>query len=343
VALHAVSLPFRKADSRRLGGPVVLLYHRIASGENDPFRVSVSPKRFAEQLQVIREMANPLPLETLVSAVEEGRPPGRGVAVTFDDGYADNLYEAKPLLEQAGIPATVFAVTGSFGDEFWWDTLARLLLEPASLPSELMIRIGEDDHHWSLTRLAERAARSRWLRRPRRQKSQSEAAALLLRELHSLLRRAEPQVRSQVLDRIARWSGGAARNGILSARSCRPEELARLADGGLVTLGAHTITHPSLRDLPSARQLREITDSKGAIEEIAGRPIHSFSYPFGQRSDFDESTAGLVQEAGFTSACAAWPGSFRRSRDRYRIPRLWIEDWDGERFASYLSGWIGRR
>ena len=53
--------------------------------------------------------------------------------VTFDDGYADNLWNAKPLLERYDVPAAVFVTTGYAGQdrEFWWDELETLLLERA--------------------------------------------------------------------------------------------------------------------------------------------------------------------------------------------------------------------
>ncbi len=74
------------------------------------------------------------------------------VAITFDDGYADNLYDALPLLEKHGLPATVFVCTGPVtqGAEFWWDTLERLLLWPTDLPLSLDIDIQGQACHWDL-------------------------------------------------------------------------------------------------------------------------------------------------------------------------------------------------
>ena len=69
-------------------------------------------------------------------AVSGGDVPSAGVVVTFDDGYADNFHNAKPLLERYEIPATVFVTTGYLQDqrEFWWDELERILLQPGTLP-----------------------------------------------------------------------------------------------------------------------------------------------------------------------------------------------------------------
>jgi peptidoglycan/xylan/chitin deacetylase (PgdA/CDA1 family) len=64
----------------------------------------------------------------LVDEVQAKRTPLWGaVAITFDDGYADLLANAKPLLERADVPATAFVVAGGLGRPFWWDELAALL------------------------------------------------------------------------------------------------------------------------------------------------------------------------------------------------------------------------
>ncbi len=117
----------RRLRSRWIDGGLILLYHRIARGGPDPFRLSVSPANFAEHLQALREVARPIALRTLVDDLKRGALRGGSVAVTFDDGYSDNLHTALPLLEAAGVPATVFALASGRGEEFWWDRLARLL------------------------------------------------------------------------------------------------------------------------------------------------------------------------------------------------------------------------
>jgi peptidoglycan/xylan/chitin deacetylase (PgdA/CDA1 family) len=90
--------------------------------------MAVTAANFAEQMEVLRTAFHPRSLLDLVDDVEAGDVRPRTVSVTFDDGYRDNLYEAKPLLELHGVPATVFIITGyvQSSRDFWWDVLERL-------------------------------------------------------------------------------------------------------------------------------------------------------------------------------------------------------------------------
>src|ERR1700733_9441343 len=117
----------------RRGGPAILMYHRIATPEVDPWRLSVSPERFEEQVQALCMRRTILSMNAFVSRLQSGVLPHDAVALTFDDGYLDNLLQAKPILETAGVPATVFLTTGRVGsdEEFWWDELARMVLTRA--------------------------------------------------------------------------------------------------------------------------------------------------------------------------------------------------------------------
>ena len=84
--------------------------------------------------------------------------PKRGVVLTFDDGYADNLWNAKPLLEKYELPATVFITSGSLDSptEFWWDDLERILLQPRKLPKCLQLNVQGRSYEWPITSSDER-------------------------------------------------------------------------------------------------------------------------------------------------------------------------------------------
>jgi len=130
----------------RRGSPgVVLMYHRVASDLVDPWRLCVSPANFAAQLEVLAARYRVMTLRELVATRgSDGERPG--VAITFDDGYADNLHAAAPLLVGQGLPATFFLTSGTLGSdrEFWWDELDQLLLRPVALPARLVLQQGDE-------------------------------------------------------------------------------------------------------------------------------------------------------------------------------------------------------
>src|SRR4030095_3396908 len=85
--------------SRFTKGVLILGYHRITQTSQDPYSICVSPENFAQQLETLRKYAMPISLRDGVQALKCGELPSRAVALTFDDGYKDHLYEVKPLLE----------------------------------------------------------------------------------------------------------------------------------------------------------------------------------------------------------------------------------------------------
>ena len=131
------------------------MYHRIAVPNVDPRGLSVSPERFAEQVQPLRARRTVLSMDAFVARLRSGDLPHNAVALTFDDGYLDNLRQAKPTLETTSVPATVFLATGRIGtgEEFWWDELARMVpsrVEPLSAtlmvePGDLQIELPRTD------------------------------------------------------------------------------------------------------------------------------------------------------------------------------------------------------
>src|SRR5271154_70076 len=122
---------------------MILVYHRVAEANVDPWALGVSPAHFAEHLQVLKTIANPISLHDLIKAKSDRELPPRPVCITFDDGYADNLYAAKPALESYRVPGTVFITPGYIGvpENLWWDELAKLILDPTSRQSELSLSL----------------------------------------------------------------------------------------------------------------------------------------------------------------------------------------------------------
>jgi peptidoglycan/xylan/chitin deacetylase (PgdA/CDA1 family) len=120
------TLPVKTVLHRRPAPPWLLMYHSVteyADRAEDPYRVTVSPGRLDRQLGWLRRRGL-----TGVSVGEllRARAAGRGAALvglTFDDGYADFLEHAVPLLRRHSCTATVFVLPGRIGGDNAWDPL----------------------------------------------------------------------------------------------------------------------------------------------------------------------------------------------------------------------------
>lgn len=100
----------------------VAMYHSITDTADDPYRVTVSPVRFARQLHWLGDRGlRGVSVRELLAATAAGRAKGL-VGLTFDDGYADFLDSALPLLRRHGFTATVYVLPGRLGGTNAWDT-----------------------------------------------------------------------------------------------------------------------------------------------------------------------------------------------------------------------------
>jgi peptidoglycan/xylan/chitin deacetylase (PgdA/CDA1 family) len=330
----------RRIRSRFAPGGLALLYHRVAEVGSDPWSLSVTPRHFAEHLEIVRRLYNPLRLERLAQASLGSGLPGRPVVITFDDGYADNLYAAKPTLERYEVPATVFLTVGYLGErEFWWDVLGRLLLRPGTLPEVLRLSIDGNTYRWELggaTHYGEDAYRRHRHWSAMRDDNPTPRHSLF-RSLYVLLQPLPEEERGRVMDELLGWAGATSHS---EDRPLSLEEVSTLERGGLVEIGAHTVTHPLLSARTVASQRDEIQQSKARLEETMGHPVTSFAYPYG---GYTAETVALVREAGFACACSTVRNTVWRRTDRFQLPRFDVEDWDGEEFAGRLSRWFRGR
>jgi peptidoglycan/xylan/chitin deacetylase (PgdA/CDA1 family) len=310
--------------SRLVDGALILSYHRIADVDADPYGLCVAPQHFAKQLEILRAYGHPMSLQELVQALVDSNLPRGAFALTFDDGYNDNLHVAKPLLERYQIPATVFVATGYLGREFWWDELQRIVLMASALPARLHLTINETGCEWNLGAESQRGSQHAVTRQR------------FLHSLYRLLQTLAAEERRQVMNQLWAWAG-VHLNDQPRHRALACDEVVRLAEGGLVEIGAHTVTHPVLAALPPAMQRLEIVQSKVQLEALLAQPVRSFSYPNGSLSD---STIGIVREADFMCACRSFNDIVWRRSDRFQLPRFWVGNWNHAAFSHWLARWL---
>jgi peptidoglycan/xylan/chitin deacetylase (PgdA/CDA1 family) len=318
---------------------MILIYHRVAEANVDPWAINVSPAHFVQQLQVLNAIANPVSLRDLSSAKSDRELPPRPVCVTFDDGYADNLYAAKPALEAYRVPATVYVTTGYLGvpENLWWDELAKLILDPETGQEELSLNL--NGHHYAYV-FPPKAAEpddpdpnSKW----RAWEAAPGPRQSAYVAIYGMLLRLSNSEREKALEQLRREANRYADR--RQHRCLTVDELHKLASGDMVEIGAHTVTHPVLAQLPLDQQEQEISGSKRRLEELIGKSVTSFAYPYGKKHHYNRQTVEAVRASGFTYACSNFDGLVTRSSNRFALPRFQPMDWDGDHFADVMDWW----
>jgi len=296
-------------------GTLVLLYHRVAQLEHDPYGLAVRPDRFAAQCDVLRQHYDVVPLRD-ANAVR------REVAITFDDGYADNR-PAAAILASASLPATFFITVGRIGQrrEVWWDRLEQMVMQCAPAGGYLDLDVG-GKRFWADVRSPDARARAHMA-------------------LYWRVRRLRPAAIEALLDRLEGQLGPLTVERDTHRWMTR-EELREVADTSGIDVGAHTLTHPVLTAVSPGEQWEEIDGGRRQLEQVIEKPIEMFSYPFGGDDAFDEATDELVRRAGYTLACTTTGGLASAADSPFQIPRNAVGDWDPPAFERWLNHWVAR-
>jgi peptidoglycan/xylan/chitin deacetylase (PgdA/CDA1 family) len=289
------------------GQAVVLAYHSIAEPATDPFDLAVAPAVFEEHLRVLSTSGRILSVSELGERLRKGTLTDTCFALTFDDGYANNLHTAKPVLERHEAPALVSIATGFLGGTpFWWDELAEVVLQNGTSAESLTLELNGEARTWPLNE-------------PIRQR--------VYEELWQLLRMHDDESRRQALAAVCSQLG---RRPIWSEHSLTVEELPALTDGCLIEVGAHTVTHPMLPRLDDEDARNEIASSKAWLEASLERRVSAFSYPY---ADYGAREVEIVRQAGFDIAFSGLAQVVAGGCDRLQIPRLMV----GRRDAADLE------
>lgn len=287
----------------------ILLYHRVANLQNDPQLLSVNVQNFEAQIKYLSQHYNVCRMGETVSDTARD-----SVIVTFDDGYADNYYNALPILEKYKVPATFFICTGNLDtkQEFWWDDLERLFLLNNQLPKKIEL------HEETIALDTKEKIENYYLFFHKKifnmcPDDRSKEMLKLGKQLHS-----EIEPREQY-------------------RSLTKKELKDFSESAYVQIGGHTVTHTQLSIEGSALQHWEIENSKQTIENIINKKIEVFSYPFGGKSTYTEETVSILKKCGYIAAASNYPGAADEADSCFELPRNIVRNWDIEQFAREMK------
>jgi len=334
-ALRPVILPIRRRVRERVPRAGILMYHRIATEAVDPWNLCVSPASFEEHVALLARRNAAVDLAVFA---EGGMPggvenrAGNRLAITFDDAYRDNIEVALPILEKHGVPATFFVVSQALGRtrEFWWDALARAVLESGRLPTTLEIELDGQERRFTIADDSALApVPTRWNAdrdAPRNGREQ------LYFDLWQAIIVLPPAGQDRATDAVLVWAGVSA-EGPASRHPATREQIAALAGHPLVRIGNHTRHHLSLPDHGAERQRDEIAGCHRDLTELIGAPVDRMSYPYGRH---DARARAAVAELGIPLACTSYPVAVHRATPRNQLPRLQVLDSDGDTFARWL-------
>ncbi len=281
----------------------VLIFHRVLPQADPLFPDELTAARFDELMALLARNTQVLPLGQALALRAQRKLPPRAVAITFDDGYADNLTVAWPILQRHGLPATVFVASGFLdGGRMWNDTVIETLRassREALDTAELGLGLGR----LPLVTVADRR-----------------------RAIDAVLKAVKHRPVDERLALVQSLHAAAGSPRLPDDLMLSTPQLQSLHRAG-AEIGAHTVHHPILAVLPDAEAERELHEGRRALQQRIDAPVDLLAYPNGKpRQDYDLRHAAMARKLGFRAAVSTAPGPVTTSSDDFQLPRF--TPWD---------------
>jgi peptidoglycan/xylan/chitin deacetylase (PgdA/CDA1 family) len=289
----------------------ILIYHRVLPQRDPLFPDEVDAQAFDEQMRLVKLCFNIIPLADAVRGMRRGSLPPRAACITFDDGYADNVEVALPILQKHGISSTFFIATGFLdGGRMWNDTVIELVRRASGKTLDLStmglgaFEIGSTQQRQQT--IFTLLAKLKYL--------PLEARQAQIDQMCSLLRVALPT--------DLMMSSGHVRE---------------LHSAGM-EIGGHTVNHPILARLEHMDARAEIANGKETLEHIIRAPVRLFAYPNGKpNQDYLPDHVEIVKSLGFDGAVSTAWGAARCGDNLYQLPRFTPWDRGHMRFTMRMA------
>lgn len=295
----------------------VLIFHRVLREQDPLFPDEMHARRFEAVCGWLAGWFNVLPLDRAISALKAGTLPARSASITFDDGYADNLQVALPILRKHGLTATFFIATGFLdGGRMWNDSIVESVRACAATSLDLdWLGLGR----FPLSSLHERRS-----------------------AITSLIKQIKYRPLAERLELGAQLA--------IQTRAHLPNDLMMTSEQVKtmhqfgMQIGAHTVSHPILARLSDAQAGLEILDSKNILEQLLGERVGLFAYPNGKpEEDYTSRSVAIVRDMGFDAAVTTHWGVSRSGDDLFQIPRFTPWDTSKLRFGARMLTNLRRR
>lgn len=282
------------------GRAAILMFHEIQQDGPSELMTGTSVALFEYSLNWLQQegweiVSLATSLERLAS--DSGRG-GRYAALTFDDGYRDNVATALPILERYNAPFTIYVPTGAPKRtlQAWWLGLREMFRSGDTVTIDAM------DRRFHCPRLREKMAGlnevTEWIHQDYRR------IAML-----------DPTFRKADLSLSA----------LNEAYFLDEREVQDLGRHPLASIGGHTDSHAALSCLDTESARAEMADNRRYLEQLLQRPVQHFAYPYGDSKACGPREAGLAKEIGFSTAVTTRHGQLSDLKpDHFALPRIGV-------------------
>jgi peptidoglycan/xylan/chitin deacetylase (PgdA/CDA1 family) len=283
---------------------VILSYHSIVEDPKETdhiLGISRARASFEEHMKTLARRFTPVTVQAIAEFASSGRElPPRAVAVTFDDGFADNCDLALPILNRYEVPATFYImIDGVENGALPWYCRLRYALNTTKKTQWFD---AEKNQTFSLATPLERKAAltAAW-----------EVGARLIGSVQQdFIRSVERELEVEPVE---------APHGYMMTW----DQVRTLRKAGH-TVGGHTVSHPNLAQVSEGEAHFEITECKKKLEQEIGEPIHHFSYPHpALNPQWSKQTLEITRQAGFKSAALTTCGPVRAGDEPLALKRIY--------------------
>lgn len=285
------------------GRPVlVTMYHRVSNSVGDKLGgLTVSVENFENQLCHYKEKYQILKLDEEWTSLKK-----TGLVITFDDGYANNVLNALPLLEKHQIPATIFVTTLNTDTEkeFWWDRLVfdySYCKESFYIPNQSDKIVKSNSSYRSIIGYLDKISnedKDKWF--------------------------LEFEKRNEIVFSPRE-----------EYRSLTNLELKKLSDHPLITVGIHTHNHYSLGSFTYEEQKRELLFSINKLKELGIKNVKYLALPHGS---YNSETYKIIDEIGLSGILLANNYySSSKNKSKKKINRILIPNINNEELEGYMK------
>lgn len=275
---------------------------------------------FRRQVEYIRKTFRVVPLYDGFVMMKKNMIREPALAITFDDGFQNNYDIAFPIIEEFELPATIFLVTGLINtDETVWFCKLNRAIAATKRPL-----LDWQNKRYSLDG----------------QKNRTETSVSLQEYLKSLPHTKLVTELRKIIEELGDDADRPIEPGspfrMLDSRS-----IDEMVKSGLVEFGSHTHSHAILSRLSLEERSKEILNSTKAVEEMTSRPCRLFSYPNGDKGDFDFESMRILESTGVEVGVTTIEGINNQRTPSLELRRYGVGgDTDFDRFRCLVHHFI---